>query len=100
MRIFSLVENVIAKLGAIPGLQFLGRYVQDFRNRQTVVQQSVSRYQGYVQSARGAAADVKEAAGSKRQTTDDDDEYEEDIDEEYEEDIEEDAEDDFESYMQ
>jgi hypothetical protein len=81
MRIFSLVENVLMKLAGIPGLQFLSSYVREFHYRQTNVQQSVSKYKGYVHSARGAAAEVKGACKTEQSSDDEEEEIEEEDDE-------------------
>jgi hypothetical protein len=90
MKIVSLFESVLTKLAGIPGLQFLSGYVHEYRYRQTAVQQSMSKYQGYVASARGAAEDVRGAVATEEQATEDDND----------DDIEEEDEDDFETYMQ
>jgi hypothetical protein len=84
MNLFSVVENVMVKLSAIPGLRFLGDYVHDFHSRETKIKQVVSGYQGYVSAARDAGGEVANATrGSKKQEAidDDEEEYDEDVDE-------------------
>jgi hypothetical protein len=90
MKLFSLVESVILKVGGLPGLGFLTSYVTDFHSRKTRIRQRAELYRGYVTSVRDAGGEVAQAArGSKAQEAEED-----------EEDIEEEDEDDFESYMQ
>jgi hypothetical protein len=90
MKLFSLVENVILKLGGLPGLGFLTSYVTDFHGRTTRLKQTRDLYKGYVTSVRDAGGEIAQATrGGKAQEAEED-----------EEDIEEEEEDDFESYMQ
>jgi hypothetical protein len=97
MNLPSLVEGVMMKLGNIPGLTFLHRWVTDFYGKQTEFEQSIDDYFGYARSAREAVGDVRGAArGSKKGKQAAQDEAEEEIEEEAEEEFE----DDFESYMQ
>jgi hypothetical protein len=92
MNLLSLVENVMVKLGGLPGLQFLSRYVSEYQRRRTQASQTIGRHRSYVQTVRGTAEDVKKAAGgSKKEEEDDPDE--EDVENNYEED-------DDESYLQ
>jgi hypothetical protein len=92
MNLLSLVENVMLKLGGLPGLQFLGRYVSEYQTRRTMLKGTIIQYKSYVQTVRGTAEDVKKAAGdSKKEEEDDPDE--EDVENNYEED-------DDESYLQ
>jgi hypothetical protein len=96
MNLLSLVENVMVKLGGLPGLQFLSRYVSEYQSRRTRASQTVGRHLSYVQTVRGAASDVKTAArGSKNEEEGDLDE--EEVENNYEESYEED---DDESYLQ
>ena len=94
MNLPPLVENVMMKLGNIPGLTFLHHWVTDFYGKQTEFEQSIDDYFGYARSAREAVGDVRGAArGSKKDKV-------EESDEEGAEEEEEEFEDDFESYMQ
>jgi len=91
MKLFSLVEGIMVRLSGLPGLQFLGRYVSEYHGRRTGAQQTISKYQSYVQTVRGTAKDVKTAArGSKN---DEEGDQEEEVEDNYEED-------DDESYLQ
>ena len=91
MKVVSLVEGVIMKLGMIPGLSFLHTYVTELHGRKTAIDQTVDDYKGYGRSARDAYGDVAQASrGSKKKK----DESDTDTDDEEE------ADDDFESYMQ
>ena len=90
MNIFSLVEGVILRLGALPGLGFLQSYVHEIRGKQGRIRQHAELYKGYVSTVRGAGAEVAQAArGSKQEEADDGEDAGE----------EEDA-DDFETFMQ
>jgi hypothetical protein len=82
----------MVRLSGLPGLQFLGHYVTEYQNRRTVVKQTVSRYQSYVQTVRGTAEDVKKASSDSKKE-EEDDPVEEDVENYYEED-------DDESYLQ
>jgi hypothetical protein len=87
-KIPSLIEGVMMKLGMIPGLTFLHRWVTDFYGMQTAIDQTTDDYFGYARSAKEAVGDVRGAVrGPKKE-------------EEAEEEAEEEFEDDFESYMQ
>jgi hypothetical protein len=96
-KIPSLVEGVMMKLGMIPGLTFLHRWVTDFYGKQTAINQTTDDYFGYVRSAREAAGDVRGAAGGPKK---DKDPAVKDKDQAVEDEEEEEFEDDFESYMQ
>jgi len=92
MKLFSVVEGIMLRLGTLPGLQFLNTYVTEFRGRVGEQRQTVGKYQSYVQTVRGTAADVSQAArGSKNE--DESDQDEEEVEDSYDED-------DDESYMQ
>jgi hypothetical protein len=94
MKVFSLVEGVIMKLGMIPGLSFLHGYVTQLHGKHTEFYQTIDDYQGYVRSARDAASDV---AGAARKSKQDEEIEADDDDVTYEDDYEED---DDESYLQ
>lgn len=82
MNLFTVIERVMVRLSAIPGLRFLGDYVHDFHSRETKIQQVVSGYKGYVSAAREAGGEVARAArGSKQEVPEDEDDYEDDLDE-------------------
>ncbi len=88
MKIFSLVEGIMLRLGTLPGLQFLNTYVSELRGRVGGHRQTIGKYQTYMQSIRGVGADVAQAAGgskSAEQSEEDEDyeEVEEDDDESY-----------------
>jgi hypothetical protein len=87
MKLISLVESVMTRMAVVPGFQFLGRYVAEIQHRRTVVKQVATKYGGYVHSARGAAAEVKQAVATEQQPDDDEEEVEEEDD-------------DFETFMQ
>jgi hypothetical protein len=98
MNLPSLVENVMMKLGNIPGLTFLHRWVTDFYGKQTEFEQSIDDYFGYARSAKEAVGDVRGAAvgGPKKGKGQAVEEKDQAVEEEEEEEFE----DDFESYMQ
>jgi hypothetical protein len=98
MNLPVLVENVMMKLGNIPGLTFLHHWVTDFYGKQTEFEQSIDDYFGYARSAREAAGDVRGAVGGPKKK--DQGQALEDKDQAVEEEEEEEFEDDFESYMQ
>jgi hypothetical protein len=88
MKFFSLVENVMLKLGVLPGMGFLQRYVTDIRARKTQIGTRIQHYQGYVHAAREAGGGAAEAARSLRNAPESDeeesnDDYEEEDDESY-----------------
>ena len=92
MKLFSLVESVILKVGGLPGLGFLSSYVTEFHSRKTRIGYQANLYRGYVTSVRDAGGEVAQAArGSKNKEESDQDE--EEVDDIYDED-------DDESYMQ
>jgi hypothetical protein len=88
MKFLALIEGVMMKLGMIPGLSFLHKYVTEFHGKQTEFYQTIDDYGGYARSAKEAVGDVRGAVrGSKKEQA-------------AEEEEEEEFEDDFESYMQ
>lgn len=90
MKLFSLVESVILKVGGIPGLGFLSSYVTEVHSRKTRMGQQANLYRGYVTSVRDAGGEVVQAArGSSKEGAEDE-----------EDDIEEEDADDSESYLQ
>jgi hypothetical protein len=88
MKLFSVIETVMVRLSALPGLGFLSRYVTEYHGHVGKLQHKVSGYQGYVRTVRQAGADVAEVGrGSKREEPSDDEEqieeYDDDDDESY-----------------
>jgi hypothetical protein len=106
MKLFQMVEGLMLRLSAIPGLQYLRTIVDERRSASTRRKQTIGKYRGYVDTLRAASNDVKGYAhgasrgpgqGAKRHAHAKEDIVEEDTDDsgnefEYEED------DDLESY--
>jgi ribosomal protein L12E/L44/L45/RPP1/RPP2 len=82
MKLVGLFEGVILKLSVIPGLGFLQSYVTELHGRQTVIQQKIGAYKGYVRAAHDAGADVAQVGrGPKKDEEAEEEEFEEDYDE-------------------
>ena len=75
MKIGQLMVRVMDRLGAIPGLSFLGGYVVSAKATHTRFGQRKGDYESYIRNVGRAGGDIREAVGGSGD--EDDDEVEE-----------------------
>ena len=93
MRLAETMIRIMNRLGAIPGLSFLGGYVVSAKASHTRFGQRKGDYEAYINNIRRAGSDVGELAGGANSGDMDEQEgeydelaeYEHEYDEEYEE---------------
>ena len=63
MNVTRVIERLMNRLGAIPGLSFLGGYVVSAKATHTRFGQRKGDYEAYVNNLRRAGGDVRELTG-------------------------------------